>query len=112
MKKRIGVFDLDGTLVKRSGRGWFGEKILRLIEKPNREMITKIKDYDVVIILTGRNKAYRELTEQQLKRFGVKFDKLIMHPELDRILDWKREQIEKLKREGEVEWFDDDIKGI
>lgn len=112
-KRKIGVFDLDGTLIERKGGGWFlrqfGERVLRLlIEKPNIEMVGKTKDYDEVVILTGRPTINRELTEKQLKKFNIRYDRLLMFPESE-IMKWKRHVI-KENFDGDVDWFDDQIR--
>ena len=81
--------DLDGTVVKSSGRWikptWGNTKAL----KKNVEYINKLYDTNRfhIIIATARTEASREITIEQLKKFGVKYHRLIMDlPHAKRIL--------------------------
>lgn len=72
--------DIDGTLVKHNSPTVTGDPNLQLEVLPGT--IEKLLEWDRngynIILVTGRRESQREATEQQLRRVGIFYDKLIM----------------------------------
>lgn len=108
------VVDVDETLFKSRKISYYLRfiakllfKISLMLQKPNRELISKLSEYDRVIVLTARGESYRRLTEKQLKQSGIKYDSLIMCDYTALIFEWKKKIVEKISPSAWV----DDIKG-
>jgi len=68
------ILDLDGTIVKHNGYKLDGaDTFLEGAE----EFLKKIPDTDMIIFLTSRTEAERELTEAFLKENGIRFHHII-----------------------------------
>lgn len=69
------ILDLDGTLVKHNGHlTKEGDKVLPGVV----EFFSKnVKKQDYVIIITARDKSYKNTTLKYLRESGIWFDKLI-----------------------------------
>jgi len=80
LSQKTFIIDLDGVLVKSSAKyfqPYWGtsEGIAE-----NIEAINKLKENgNQIIILTSRTEEYRQITEEQLKNIGLKYDSLIMN---------------------------------
>ncbi len=99
MKKKIFCFDLDNVICKTSANYYSHSKPI----KSSIKTINKIHENgNKIIIFTARGmstfngnilkakKKYFKMTEQQLKRWGVKYSKLILgKPAYDMIIDDK-----------------------
>jgi len=113
--KKIAVVDMDDTLAIPRKLTYYLWTISRLIfklgillQKRNNSLFKTLKEYDKIIILTGRTERYRKITEYQLRKFGVKPDKIIFCPLNDVILNWKKSVVKRVEQtEGDIEWFDD-----
>lgn len=108
------VVDIDETLFKSGKISYclrFVAKLLfklsLMLQKPNREIISKLSEYDRVIVLTARGESYRQLTEKQLRRSRIKYDSLIMCDYITLTFEWKKKIVEKISPSAWV----DDIKG-
>ncbi|MDW8022449.1 MAG: hypothetical protein RMJ03_04700 [Nitrososphaerota archaeon] len=109
--EKTAVVDVDETLfisgfvsqlLRKAAAKLF--KLSLAFQKPNKQLIEKLKEYDVVIVLTARGENYRSFTERQLKHHGVKFNQLVMCQYNKLIYLWKKGIIETIKP---CEWFDD-----
>jgi hypothetical protein len=73
--------DIDGVLVYNSGKG-FGDKVWGETEgiKKNIDRINNLYDEGKsrIILTTSRDEEHRYITEQQLKRVGLKYHQLVM----------------------------------
>lgn len=68
------IIDLDGTIVKHNGYIVDGEDSFL----PGAEEFLKgIPNKDMVIFLTSRTEKYKEITEEFLKRYNVRYDHII-----------------------------------
>lgn len=45
-----------------------------MFQKPDPYLIDKLRSYDTIIILTARGENYRNFTEKQLKKHGIKYN--------------------------------------
>jgi len=66
-----------------------------MFQKPDPYLIDKLRSYDTIIILTARGENYRNFTEKQLKKHGIKYNKLIMCNYSDLIFSWKSREVSK-----------------
>lgn len=105
------VIDIDDTLLKFTTLG----RLLRLlakqlfklalfIQKPDRDLIRKLSNYDYIVILTARGENYRKFTVKQLRRHKIPYDKLIMCDYARTIYMWKKQLVEENKPDV---WIDD-----
>lgn len=78
------ILDLDGTLVKHNGYKLDGfDTMLPGAE----ELLSQIKDEDMVIIVTSREETSRQMTEEFLDENGIRYDHIIFEaPYGERIL--------------------------
>lgn len=77
------IFDLDGTLVEHNGYKNSFEKLLPGV----KEFFFTIPDTDVIIILTARDKKYKDQTISFLEKNDIRFDHIIFDlPVGERIL--------------------------
>jgi uncharacterized HAD superfamily protein len=105
------VVDVDETLFKSRKICFFLRAIAKMLfklslflQKPNTRLIKKLNEYDTIIVLTARGENYRKFTERQLKKHGVKYDKLIMYNYSDSIFSWKSKTVAAIFPD---EWIDD-----
>lgn len=81
------IIDIDGVIFEHNG--YFNLKRNEL-EKPLpgvREFFKRISKEDYVILLTGRNVKYRNLTLKSLKKYGIRFNAILFDlPKGERIL--------------------------
>jgi len=121
---KVIVFDIDGTLANIEHRRAFvasKPKNFKAFnaaipqDTPHEEIVwlsRALFTHDTVVVLcSGRGEESREVTEQQMKDFGVTFDKLYMRPAKDYRADYlvKVELLAQIRKEfGEpFLWFDD-----
>jgi FMN phosphatase YigB (HAD superfamily) len=97
MPHGVVVFDIDGVLVDSSQRynhcqsitksrrefwNCFFDCSLLYLDRPNERLIQLARTFKNlgwrVVVLTGRVETMRECTEDELRRFGVPFDELMM----------------------------------
>ena len=68
------ILDLDGTLLKHNGYMLDGaDSVL----KETARLLSNIKREDMVIIITSRERSYKDQTEKFLRENGIRFDKII-----------------------------------
>jgi len=67
------LLDIDGTLVKHNGHLNGGDVLINGV----KDFFKKINANDTVILLTSRNKKYKEELENFLQKNGVRFDNII-----------------------------------
>ncbi len=91
------IFDMDGVLVDSSQRYDYCKSITKTrrefwncffncsllhLDRPNERLVQLARAFKSlgwrVIILTGRTEAMRECTEEELRRFGIPFDEVVM----------------------------------
>jgi len=115
--KEIAVFDLDNTLYDNGlitrVLQWIAEcvfKLSYLLQRPNRKMLQKLTEYNKVIILSARSRdRYLSVTLRQVKKNGIRYNKIILFPERTIKLGWKKKVISSL---GNVDWYDDQSEGV
>lgn len=110
--RRVAIFDLDGTLFQNTFLSsilqLLSQKMYRLslkLQKPNRDLVSRTRSYDEVVILTSRSK--EELlysTLGQLKENGVRYHRLIMFPSTRAKMSWKKRMV---RRVTPTDWYDD-----
>jgi phosphoglycolate phosphatase-like HAD superfamily hydrolase len=102
MAHGVVVFDIDGVLVDSSQRynhcqsitksrrefwNCFFDCSLLYMDRPNERLIQLARAFKNlgwrVVVLTGRVETMRDCTEEELYRFGVPFDELMMRLERD-----------------------------
>lgn len=121
-KKQRHIFiDLDNTLFKDS---WISTLLIKISRFVFRQalrfqyinakidtliMIHRYNDCKI-IILTGRNYKYRKITSDQLSKFKIDYDQLILAPDKGIVTDWKRKEIKRITRGNSYIWYDDLIK--
>lgn len=78
------ILDLDGTLLKHNGYKLDGfDTMLPGAE----ELLSQIKDDDMVIIVTSREESSRQMTEEFLEENGIRYNHIIFEaPYGERIL--------------------------
>ena len=78
------ILDLDGTIVKHNGYKIDGAD--SLLEGADN-LLSQIKENDMVIFVTSRKRDYKEMTERFLDQHGIRYDKIIYEaPYGERIL--------------------------
>ena len=70
---KLWIFDMDGTLVVHNGYRQGGDRLLDGV----REVFARIAPEDHILILTAREEAYRDSTEEFLRGHGIRFDVLL-----------------------------------
>jgi phosphoglycolate phosphatase-like HAD superfamily hydrolase len=121
---RIIVFDIDGTLsnlhhrrhlVEAKPKDWKAFNDGMALDEPHDDvtdllLLFKSKDYKIVLC-TGRDADYRQVTETWLNKHGIPFDAIYMRTAKDRRDDSiiKVELLAEIRRDfGEPWlWFDD-----
>lgn len=68
------ILDLDGTIVKHNGYKMDGTDSFL---PGAREFLQSIPDGDMVLFLTSRTEEYAQITEQFLRRHGVRYDAVV-----------------------------------
>ncbi len=68
------ILDLDGTIVKHNGYKMDG---IDTFLPGAREFLQSIPDGDMVLFLTSRTEEYAQITEQFLRRHGVRYDAVV-----------------------------------
>lgn len=80
MRPKTIFCDIDGTLVKHNKPHVCANENTELELLPN--VLEKLTEWDSkgyhIILVTGRKEGMREVTESQLKKLGIFYDKLIM----------------------------------
>lgn len=121
---KVIVFDIDGTLaniehrrsfVATKPKNWKAFNAGIVNDTPHEEIVwltRQLFTHDTAIVLcSGRGEEQRDVTEKQMKDFGVTFDKLYMRPAKDHRADYivKVELLQQIRKEfGEpFLWFDD-----
>lgn len=110
-KERIIIVDIDETLFKSRLICRFFRKVAQILfklslnlQKPNEELINKLRHYDKVVILTARGVNYWNLTERQLQKHHVHYDEIIMCNYSKLIYTWKKSIVERICPDA---WVDD-----
>lgn len=67
------IFDLDGTIVKHNGYKLDGKDSLL---EGAKEYLDSIPKEDMILILTSRTDAYREVTLSFLREKGIRYDEI------------------------------------
>lgn len=105
------VVDIDETLLKSRKICYFLRymakilfKLSLMFQKPDLFLISKLASYDTIIVLTARGENYRNFTKKQLKKYGIRYDKLIMCDYVNLIFKWKSEKVSEISPN---EWIDD-----
>jgi len=83
------ICDIDGTIADLNGRSPFDTtKYLsdKTIE-PISNILRQLRDYYVLILITGRKEEYREVTEKWLVENDIPFDHLFMRKDDDKRQD-------------------------
>lgn len=121
---KVIVFDIDGTLaniehrrqfVATKPKNWAAFNAGIPDDVPHEEIVFLAKTFaeqgNTVLLCSGRGEEQREVTVEQMDRFGVKFSKLFMRPQRDHRQDniVKVELLQQIRQEfGEpFLWFDD-----
>lgn len=121
---KVIVFDIDGTLaniehrrafVATKPKNWKAFNAGIPNDTPHEDIVwltRRLYTHDTTVVLcSGRGEEQREVTEKQMKDFGVTFDKLYMRPARDHRQDSivKVELLQQIRAEfGEpFLWFDD-----
>lgn len=68
------ILDLDGTIVEHNGYKLYGEDRFLVGAK---EFLLSIPPEDMIIFLTSRETQYKKITEQFLKKNGIRYDHII-----------------------------------
>ena len=77
------LLDIDGTIFKHNGYKDGDDILLDGV----RDFFDNLSESDVVILLTARSETMRTLTEAALKKYKIRYDKLIFDlPTGERIL--------------------------
>lgn len=68
------ILDIDGTILKHNGYKIDGEDS---ILEGAKELLSQIKDNDMVIFVTSRKVEYKNMTENFLKKNNIRYDYVI-----------------------------------
>ena len=115
MPQDLVIFDIDGTLVNLDHRlnyvktkppnwvAFFKASVYDTEVRPVRyiaEMFAQYMNVDIVIT-TGRNEDYRDITEAKLKEIGVRYNKMYMRGSKDFRPDYivKKDMLEQIRDE-------------
>ena len=78
-RKKAIFCDIDGTILKHHGTT---QRVIKKSPKLLKGVLERFNHWDergyTIIIVTGRRESLRELTENQLRKFGLFWDYLIM----------------------------------
>lgn len=125
-RKKIAVFDVDGTLAEvrhlqdlldptvngwKDWEGFYGEAGMAPVIAETVKAWHALPDDVEKVVLTARSETRRVLTMFWLERNGLDFSRLLMRPKADprRSHEAKRQMMKALQEEGEVvgAWEDD-----
>lgn len=105
------VVDIDETLLKSRKICLFLRYLAKILfklsltlQKPDLHLISKLRSYDMIIILTARGENYRNFTEKQLKKYGIRYHKLIMCDYSNLLFSWKSRKVSEISPDA---WVDD-----
>lgn len=76
------IFDIDGTLAVMGDRSPYDGASVHL-DTPHPDVVEALRTYSMnalIIIMSGRDEVYREVTVQWLKANGIHYDFLYMRP--------------------------------
>ncbi|MEM3727608.1 MAG: hypothetical protein QXF75_00215 [Candidatus Bathyarchaeia archaeon] len=111
MEERVIIVDVDETLFKSRLICRFLRKVAQILfklslnlQKPNKELINKLRHYDRVVILTARGVNYWNLTERQFRKHHVCYNEIIMCNYSKMIYNWKKSIVERIHPDA---WIDD-----
>ena len=78
-RKKAIFCDIDGTILKHHGTT---QRVIKKRSKLLKGVLERFDHWDergyTIIIVTGRRESLREITENQLRKFGLFWDYLIM----------------------------------
>src|SRR3989441_11307660 len=110
----MAVVDIDDTLLlggRASRFFWYlsllFQRMGRRLQRANLTQISQLQVYDRIVILSGRDIKELRFTEEQLKKRGIKFDKLVCCPRKELINNWKTSIVQELSRGTVTVWIDD-----
>jgi len=113
-KRNIAIVDIDDTLLlggRTSRFFWYlsllFQRMGRRFQHTNLIQLSQLKVYGRIVILSGRDVKELAFTEEQLKRRGIMFDKLVCCPRKELIKNWKASVVRELSRGTETVWIDD-----
>jgi len=111
---KLAVVDIDDTLLmggRLSRLFWHFsltfQRMGRRLQKVIGRLLDLLPEYDTVVILSGRDKHEIQFTQSQLRKAGIRFDKLICCPRKDLINKWKMSVVDSLDKENRIVWIDD-----
>lgn len=114
------IFDIDGTLADLTHRrhhvltkpkNWTAFNAGMSADKPNANVVRLALDMrrlgHSIVVCSGREAVYREVTEQWLARHGVEYDAIYMRPEKDYRDDGaiKGDLLDKILSDGWQPWL-------
>jgi len=112
--RNMAVVDIDDTLLlggRASRFFWYlsllFQRMGRRLQRANLTQISQLQVYDRIVILSGRDIKELRFTEEQLKKRGIKFDKLVCCPRKELISNWKTSMVQELSRGTVTVWIDD-----
>ena len=116
--QNMAVVDIDDTLLlggRASRFFWYlsllFQRMGRRLQRANLSQISQLQAYDRIVILSGRDIKELRFTEEQLKKRGIKFDKLVCCPRKELINNWKTSMVQELSRGTVTVWIDDIFEG-
>lgn len=114
-KANVLVVDLDDTLFLHT----FWTRLFFAISKfwhkmalntvvLNRELAGDIRSRKVVILSARNSEGDKAIMENKLKKFGIQSEEILLCPRNQVMMDWKKEELKKIKsRYGSYHWIDD-----
>ena|SRR2546425_2847786 len=116
---KLVVVDIDDTLLMggRLSRFFWRlsltfQRIGRRLQKVNSPLLGQLGEYETVVILSGRDRGETRFTQNQLRKAGVRYDKLICCPRKDLIKNWKMSIVSALDKDHRIVWIDDIFQDI
>ena len=111
---KLAIVDIDDTLLSggRLSRLFWRlsltfQRIGRRLQRVNPLLLYQLREYDAIVILSGRDRSEIQFTQNQLRKAGVRFDKLICCPRKDIINGWKFSVVSSLDKGDRIVWIDD-----
>src|SRR3989442_14200447 len=112
--RNMAVVDIDDTLLlggRASRFFWYlsllFQRMGRRLQRANLTQISQLQVYDRIVILSGRDIKELRFTLKQLKKRGIKFDRLVCCPRKELINNWKTSMVQELSRGTATVWIDD-----